>query len=168
MAAYSYFKEDNYNETIRISESFLNLNPSSEYNSYLQYLISLSYYNLIPNIDRGQNNSNLSSLKFRELIAKYPNSKYVEDSREALARIDEHLAASKMSIGKYQIKKQNYIGAIMNFNYVIKYFSNTKQADEANFRLYEIYYKIGMANQANKIKKIIDVEKFSKKSITKK
>ena len=67
--------------------------------------------------------------------------------------INENLAASMMSTGRYQIKTENYVGAIMKFSKVTYQYPKTKQAAEAYARLYEIYYKLGMIDLANKTKK---------------
>lgn len=149
MAVYAYFADEKFDEVIRLSESFVQMNPSSEYVPYVQYMKSLSYFKMIPNVDRGQNYTKLASANFRELIARFPNSQYVDDAREKIALIDERLAAAKMSVGRYQLTNQNYIGSIIHFEDVTHQYPNSKQAAEAYFRLYEIYYKLGMKTQSD-------------------
>lgn len=152
VAAYINFLQKNYEEVIRISTSFSQINPNSIYVPYVQYLKSLSYFNLIPNVKRGQNYTKEASYNFRELVARFPNSKYIDDAKDKILIINEHLAGAKMSIGRYEINQQNYIGAILNFNEVIYSYSKTNQAAEAYARLFEIYYKLGMIDEANNIK----------------
>jgi outer membrane protein assembly factor BamD len=155
IAAYAYYKEERYDDIIRVSETFMQLNPSSKYVPYLQYMKSISYFNMIPNSNRGQNYTKIASYDFRELLARFPYSIYADDAKLKILIIEESLAASQMELGRYQIAKQNYVGALLRFNDVVYRYSSTKQVSEAYFRLYEIYYKLGMLQQSSKIKKII-------------
>lgn len=148
MAAYAYFADEKFEDVIRVAEAFSSLNPGSEYIPYMHYMKSLSYFNLIPNVDRGQNYTKMASSNFRELTARFPDSEYFDDAKEKIQIIDERLAAAEMDVGRYQMVNQNYIGAIMHFDAVVNEYRNTDQATEAYFRLYEIYHKLGMDKQA--------------------
>jgi outer membrane protein assembly factor BamD len=150
MAAYAFYKQEKYDEVVRIVDNFIHLNPNHEDVAYMQYLKAISYYQRMPDIKRGQDYTKMASVSFRELIAKFPNTKYSDDSMDKLLIINEHLAGAKMSIGRYQMDNQFYIGAIKNFNEVVDNYSQTKQAPEAYFRLAEIYYKIGIKNESRK------------------
>ena len=150
MAVYAYYKEENYAKLSQIIDDFLRLNPASEYVPYMLYIKGLSYYNQIPAISRAQDDTQLASFTFRELIARFPASEYAKDASTKLDFIDEHIAGAKMSVGRYQISSRNYVGAISHFNEVIKRYRYTKQVPEAYFRLVEIYYKIGMRKESLK------------------
>jgi outer membrane protein assembly factor BamD len=148
MAAYSFYKEKKYDDVIRITNDFNLNNPSNQEVAYMQYLKALSYYEQMNNITRAQDNANLASLSFRELINKFPDSKYIEDSINKLSLVNEHIAGAKMSVGRYQLINGNYVGAIKNFQEVISRYSTTKQSPEAYFRIFESYKKIGLNQEA--------------------
>lgn len=150
ISAYAFYKEEKYDDVIRVVDNFIRLNPNNDYVAYMQYLKSLSYYYRIPDIKRGQDHTKMASISFRELVAKFPYSIYSEDSRAKLVIVDEHLAGAKMSVGRYQMNNRIYIGAIKNFNEVIDSYSQTEQVPEAYFRLAEIYYKIGIKSESRK------------------
>lgn len=147
MAIYARYKDEDYVKLLQNADDFLRLNPSSEYVPYVLYMKGLSYYNQIPTIERAQDNTQQSSFAFRELIARFPQTDYALDARTKVIFIDEHLAGAKMSVGRYQIEVQNYIGAMEHFNEVIARYRQTKQVPEAYFRLAEIYYKVGMKDE---------------------
>ncbi len=153
IAAYAFFAEENYIEVVRVASEFKTLYPGNNYMPYIQYMKALSHFNLMPDIKRGQDDTKLASSDFRELIARFPKSKYIEDAKDKLIKIDENLAGAIMSTARYQMNNQNYTGAIMNFNKVIYRYSRTNQAQEAYARLYEIYYKLGIVNMAEETKK---------------
>ena len=155
LAVYAYYKEENYVKLLQVIDDFLRLNPASEYVPYMMYMKGLTYYNQIPEISRAQDNTQLSSFTFRELIARFPASEYASDASGKLSFIDEHIAGAKMSVGRYQIKVKNFVGAIENFTEVTKRYRLTDQVPEAYFRLAEIYYKVGLRKESVKAYKIL-------------
>lgn len=155
MTIYAYYKDEDLDKVISNADDFLRLNANSEYAPYVLYMKGLSFYNRIPNIDRSQDDTQQASYAFRELIARFPLSDYAQDARDKITFIDEHLAGAKMSIGRYQISKRNYVGAIGSFNDVISRYRQTNQVAEAYFRLSEIYDKIGLKEEADKAKNIL-------------
>ncbi len=168
MAAYSFYKEKNYDDVIRIAEDFNHNNPSNSNVAYMQYLKSLSYYEQMNDIQRAQDNAQAASFSLRELIARFPISIYSDDARDKLSLVDEHIAGAKMSVGRYQLHNQNYIGAIKNFQKVIDRYSRTDQTPEAYFRIFEAYKKIGLNQEAeNYLKELNNIypeNKWSKKN----
>ena len=155
MAMYANYRLNEFEKVIQLADDFTKLHPTSEYVPYALYMKGLSYYNKIPSIDRAQDFTHEASLAFRELIAKFGDNEYIADAKEKIIFIDEHLAGSKMSIARYQIDAQNYVGAIKNLNEVISRYHNTNQVPEANYRLIEIYFRIGMKEQASEIINIL-------------
>ena len=156
MAVYARYKSEDYIKLVAVADDFLRLNPNSEYVPYVLYMKGLSYYNQIPTIERAQDHTQQASYVFRELVARFSLSEYAADARERIRFIDEHLAGAKMSIGRYQIKNKNYVGAIGNFTEVVERYRYTNQVPEAYFRLGEIYTKIGLEKEAKKAEKKLE------------
>ncbi|OFW85862.1 MAG: hypothetical protein A2794_02915 [Alphaproteobacteria bacterium RIFCSPHIGHO2_01_FULL_40_8] len=152
MAIYARYLNEDYEKTAQGADDFIRLNPASEYAPYVLYMKGLVYYDQIPSIERAQDNTQQASFAFRELIARFSQSDYEADAKEKLVFVDEHLAGARMSIGRYQISTQNYVGAIENFSDVISRYRQTNQVPEAYFRLAEIYYKIGLKDEGKKAK----------------
>jgi outer membrane protein assembly factor BamD len=150
MAVYARYKNGEHDKVMDIVDDFTRLNPTSEYIPYMIYMKGLSYYEQIPSIERSQESTQQASFTFRELIARFPQSEYAQDSKDKLEFIDEHLAGYKMALGRYQMKQENYIAAIAIFHEVIDRYRSSKQVAEALFRLSEVYLKIGIINEANK------------------
>ncbi len=151
MAVYAYYKEEEYAKLIGIVDDFVRLNPANENVPYMTYMKGLSFYNQIPQIDRAQDDTQQSSYSFRELIVRFPETEYAKDARNKIDFIDEHLAGTKMSIGRYQMNNKNFVGAIENFTEVINRYRLTSQTPEAYFRIVEIYYKIGLKEESTRI-----------------
>lgn len=160
MAAYAYYKNNDHADTIRVVEDFIRINPADSAIDYMTYLKAMCYYKQIPDIARAQDNTKLASITLRELVARFPNSDYAQDARDKLVVVDEHLAGAKMSVGRYQINQENYIGALQNFQEVVDRYHYTNQAPESYYRLVETYNKIGLTSQATKANQILQ-ERFS-------
>lgn len=150
IAVYARYKDSNYEKMLANIDDFIRLNPGNKYIPYMTYMKGIAYFDQIPNIERSQDDTKQASFTFRELIARFPESKYSSDAKTRLSFIDEHLAGSKMSVGRYEISKRNYVGAILNFKEVTSRYRLTKQVPEAYFRLGEIYKKIGLDYESKK------------------
>ena len=88
MAVYANYRLQQYEKIIQLTNDFISLNPSSEYVPYMLYMKGLSYYNKIPSIDRSQDYTQEASFAFRELIARFRNSQFVEDAKERIIFIE--------------------------------------------------------------------------------
>ena len=88
--------------------------------------------------------------KFRFIIKEYPTTDFAIDAKYKLNLITEILAEKEMYIGRYYMKTKKWIGAIKRFKRVVNDFGDTAYAEEALHRLVEIYYKIGLEEEARK------------------
>jgi len=150
MAVYAFYKNKDYGDAIRVVDDFIRVNPANQAISYMIYMKALSYYDQIPEINRAQDSTKLSYIAFRELLSRFPNSDYAQDAEDRLIFINQHIAGARMSVGRYQISQQNYVGAIKSFQEVVKRYGFTDQAPEALHRLVELYLKIGLKIEAQK------------------
>ena len=80
---------------------------------------------------------------------------YAKDAELKIILVKQNIAAKHMDIGRFYLKNQKYIAAINRFKIVIEDYSETKFTPEALYRLVEIYYKIGMDEDAIKTAAVI-------------
>jgi outer membrane protein assembly factor BamD len=88
--------------------------------------------------------------KFNYIVAKYPGTDFALDSKFKIDLINDILASKEMYIGRHYIKKEKWIAAINRFKTVINDYDQTIFAEEALHRLVEIYYRLGLENEAEK------------------
>lgn len=148
MAVYSYYKSDQYDKVQVVCGDFLNVFPADKNTDYVMYVKALSYYNQIPTSDRAQGDARKSSSILREIVARFPDSKYTKDARLKINEIDRNIAGSYTSKGRYFMNNEQYIAAINNFQKVVGRYRHTNQICEAHFRLVEIFYKLGIDSEA--------------------
>lgn len=156
MGAYSYYRDEKYDDAIIGLERFIQYHPGSKDIAYAYYMIGLCYYEQIVSSQKDQDNTAKARDAFNQLIARFPNSEYADDARSKMALIQDHLAGQEMEVGRFYLKSQNYLSALNRFNVVAKDYQTTPQIEEALYRLVEIYTILGLNDDASKSLKVLE------------
>ena len=150
MAAYSYYVDDYYDDTIYELERFFKTYPNHPRTDYAYYLLAITYYELIVDETKDLKSILKSKEYFQFIIENYPNTDYAMDSRFKLELINEVLASKEMYLARYYLKKEKWIPAINRFKEVVENYNDTIYIEEALHRLVEIHYKLGIEDEAKK------------------
>ena len=155
MAAYSYYAQDYYQDSIAELKRFLRVYPSHKNISYVHYLIGICYFEQI--VDEKKDLQSIQSAKtnFEFLIKEYPNTEYALDAEFKLSLIDDILASKEMYIGRYYFDRKKWIPAINRFRTVIEDYDTTIYTAEALHRLVEVHYVIGLIDEAEKYAQLL-------------
>jgi len=150
MAAYSYYTQDYYYDTISELERFIKKYPKDERLSYAHFLLAMCYYEQI--IDEKKDLAPLlnAQTEFKFIIKNYPNSDFALDSKFKLNFINDVLASKEIYLGRYYIKKEKWIAAINRFKQVVEFYDSTVYIEEALHRLVELHYRIGLLEESKK------------------
>ena len=148
MSAYASYKRDDYAEAIVGLDRFIELHPGNPDVAYAYYLKAVSYYEQISDVGRDQKMSELARESLRDVIRRYPESKYGRDARAKLDLVNDHLAGKEMAVGRYYQKRHEYLAAINRFRSVLKNFQTTTHVPEALLRLTECYLSLGITDEA--------------------
>ena len=148
MMAWVYYEENKYDNSITIAESFIKNYPENELVPYALYLIALSYYERIFDVERDTRMTVLAKESFEKLIYLYPNSEFSRDSKLKVELARSNLAGKQMAIGRFYQKQKHYAAAIRRFQRVIDEFETTDQTPEALLRLTECYLSLGIQTEA--------------------
>jgi len=150
MAAYSYYSQNYYGDAIAELERFLKIYPNHYNIDYAEYLLGLCFYEQIVD-EKKDLKSILDSKKvFLNIIEKYPQSDFAIDAKFKIDLIEEVLAAKEIYLGRYYFDKKKWISAINRFRTVIDDHDTTIYVEEALHRLVELYYIIGLEEEAKK------------------
>jgi len=155
MAAYAYYTQDYYGDAEAELKRFLRVYPRYRDMDYVYYLLAISYYEQI--VDEKKDIQSLINAKeyFELLINKFPNSTYVLDSNFKLDLINDILAAKEIYIGRYYYDQKKWIAAINRFRSVVDDYETTIYTQEALHRLVEVYYTLGLINEAKKYAELL-------------
>ncbi len=150
MAAYAYYSQLYYNDTINELEKFLDKYKNHPRKDYAYYLLALSHYNLIVDETRDLEEIQKSQRYFQKIIKDYPNTEFAIDSEFKLELIQEILASKEMYLARYYVDREKWIPAINRFRTVINEYETTIYVEEALHRLVELHYKIGLVDESKK------------------
>ena len=155
MAAYAYYSQDYYNDAKAELKRFLRVYPGYKDIDYVYYLLAISYYEQI--VDEKKDLQSLINAKeyFELLLNKFPNSIYALDSKFKVDLINDILAAKEIYIGRYYYDQKKWIAAINRFRSVVDDFETTIYTEEALHRLVEVYYTLGLIDEAKKYAKLL-------------
>jgi outer membrane protein assembly factor BamD len=92
---------------------------------------------------------------FNQIINRFPESKYARDSQQKIIFVKENIAAKHMDIALFYLNQKKYLAALNRYNIVINEYSQSKFTPEALYREVEIYYTLGMMDDAKKTSAVI-------------
>lgn len=148
MSAYTNYTSGRYDEAIVSARRFVTLNPGNPDSAYALYIIGQSYFKQIPDVTRDQEMTEKALGAMRELVAKFPESEYADDAQRKINITRDQLAGKEMEVGRYYLKRRNYIAAINRFKIVVSNLQTTRHVEEALARLTECYYSLGVITEA--------------------
>ena len=155
MIAFIEYAQMNYDEAIFKLNRIINRYPSHKNIDYAYYMKAICNFEQIENeyLDGSYNTEALES--FNQVINRFPESKYARDSEQKIILIKENIAAKHMDIALFYLKQKKYLAAMRRYKKVIDDHSESRFTPEALHRLVEIYYSLGMIEDAKKTASVI-------------
>ena len=150
MAAYAYYSQDYYYDTIEELKIFIRKYPNHKNIDYAHYLTGIAYYDQIVDEKKDLNSVLKAKEKFEFVVKEYPNTDYAIDSKFKIDLVNDILASKEIYLGRYYFQKKKWIASINRFKNVINKYETTIYAEEALHRLVEIHYNIGLVDEAKK------------------
>ncbi len=155
MGAYSYFRLDQYDDSINAADRFIQLHPSNADAPYAYYLRSLAYYEQIVDVARDQSLTQQALQALEDVIRRYPDTKYARDAALKLDLTRDHLAGKEMSVGRFYLEKGELAAAINRFKTVVEQYQTTSHVPEALLRMAECYSALGVKTEAKRVVAIL-------------
>ncbi len=150
MASYGYWSQGYYAQSITELRRFLKIYSKNKHLDYAYYLLAMNYYDSIVDEKKDLRPLKEAQKYFNLLIDQYPKTDYALDGRYKLELIQDLLAAKEIYVARHYIKKEKWIPAINRLKLIITKYDTTIYVEEALHRLVEIYYIIGLENEAKK------------------
>ena len=148
MSSYCLYTISFFEDAILNLKRFKKLYPADPNMDYASYLIAVIYYEQI--LDEKKDIEKLISTKkaINDFLKKYPNTDYAMDLKFKLDLVINQMAAKEISIARFYIQNEKWIPAINRLKIVVQEYDKTIFVEEALFRLVEIYYRIGLIEEA--------------------
>ena len=148
MATYAQYEAGNYGEAIVSADRFIQLHPGHRDIAYAYYLKAISYYVQITDVGRDQKITEQALKALDDVVRRFPDSKYARDAKLKLDFTRDHLAGKEMEIGRYYLKRGQYLAAMNRFKRVIDNYQTTTHVPEALERLVECDLALGLHEEA--------------------
>ena len=155
MAAYSDYSRNSYADAVFGLEKHVTNYPADTNVPYAHYLMAICYYEQILDEKKDLKPLLKAQNKFEFIVENYPETDYATDSHFKLDLIVDQLAAKEMSIARFYMKTEKWIPALNRLKIVVEKYDKTVFIEEALHRLVEVYYKIGLEEEARQAAAIL-------------
>ena len=91
-----------------------------------------------------------------KLLARYPESKYAEDSRLRLRYLVYALARYEVHVARYYVRRGALLAAANRAQYAISTYPDTPAQEEALFIMFRAYDLMGMSDLRDDAKRVLD------------
>ncbi|HTJ97804.1 MAG TPA: outer membrane protein assembly factor BamD [Rhodocyclaceae bacterium] len=152
--AYAYYKQGEVASAIAACDRFIRLHPSHPNVDYAYYLKGLANFNedlgmmgYISNQDlteRDPKAAKESFDAFRELVTRFPESKYTPDATARMNYLVNALASHQVHVATYYMKRGAYLAAINRAQTSLTTYPNAPANEGALFVMVKAYDAMGM------------------------
>jgi outer membrane protein assembly factor BamD len=152
--AYAYFKQGEQAPGVAAIERFIKLHPNHANVDYAYYLKGLIYFNedqgLIGKIseqdpsERDPKSAREAFDAFRELVQRFPDSKYAPDAVSRMKYLVNALAAHEVHVARYYMKRGAYVAASNRAQFAVQNYPESPAVEEALFIMVKAYEALGM------------------------
>jgi outer membrane protein assembly factor BamD len=154
--AYCYWKDGQRASGIAAADRFIKLypnHPNVDYAYYLRGLINFNentgLFSLIDNPDlteRDSKGTRESFEAFKELVLRFPDSKYSDDARARMRYLVNSLAQYEVHVARYYMKRTAYVAAANRAQYAVVNYPQAPAIEEAVFIMVKAYDLLGMTD----------------------
>ena len=155
MASYAEYSRSSYTNAISDLKQHIRTYPADKNIHYAHYLIAMCYYEQILDEKKDLDPLIKAKEKFEFIMKNYPDTDYGTDARFKIDLIIDQLAAKEMSIARYYMKTEKWIPALNRLKIIVNDYDTTVFVEEALHRLVEVYYRLGLEEEAKEAASIL-------------
>lgn len=162
--AYAHYKKQDPVSAVAAADRFIKLHPNHANVDYAYYLKGLAVFNergIIEKFTKQQvSDRDPRALKdsfatFKELVTRFPKSRYVKDSTQRMIYLANSLADHELHVARYYMKRQAYVGAVNRAKYVLEYYPQSPNIEEALVIMISAYDLMGLEDLKNDTLRIL-------------
>lgn len=163
--AYSYYRQNEPEPAVSAADRFIKQYPNNPYVDYAYYLKGLVNFkgetSIIGTIS-GQNSSERdpkaaqdSFAAFKDLVTRFPDSKYAPDSRLRMHYLVNELARHELHVARYYLRRGAYIAAVNRAQGVLTQYPNSPSTRDALGIMAQAYGAMGMADLRDDTQRVL-------------
>ena len=152
--AYAYFKDNEPAQAVRAAERFIKLHPNHPNVDYAYYVKGLanftedsgwtSYVSGQDLTERDPKAAREAFDSFKELVNRFPESRYASDSIARMGYLVNALAAHEIHVARYYIKRRAFVAAANRAQFSLKQYPQAPANEEGLVILVKAYDALGL------------------------
>ena len=152
--AYAYWKANEPASAVAACERFIKLHPNHPSVDYIYYLRGLVSFNEDLGILGAIGNQDMTERdpkglreafdSFRELVTRFPDSKYTPDGVARMKYLVNALASHEVHVARYYMKRGAYLASINRAQHALKNYPDAPATEEALFIMVKAYDLLGI------------------------
>ena len=164
--AYAHWKANEQAQALATLDRFVKLHPASPALDYALYLKGVVNFNdnlgmfaFISRQDlseRDQKAAKESFESFKELVSRFPDSRYTPDARQRMTYIVNSLAQYEVHVARYYYNRGAYVAAINRAQIALADYRDVPALEEALFILMRSYDALGMAQLRDDARRVME------------
>lgn len=164
--AYAHYKSNETAQAIATLDRFMKLHPASPALDYALYLKGIVNFNdnlgLLSAVtrqdlaERDQKAAKESFEAFRELVNRFPQSRYAPDASLRMTYIVNALAQYEVHVARYYYTRGAYVAAINRAQLALTDYQGVPALEEALFILIQSYDALGTTQLRDDAKRVLE------------
>src|SRR6266568_2179139 len=152
--AYAYYKQNEQASAVAATERFVKLHPNHPNVDYAHYLKGLVYFNedlgflgrvaRQDRTERDPKSARESFDAFKELVQRFPDSRYAPDALARMKYLVNALASHEVHVARYYMKRGAYVAAANRAQYAVQNYPEAPAMEEALLIMVRAYDALGM------------------------
>lgn len=164
--AYAHFKAGEPVLATATLDRFMKLHPASPAMDYALYLKGIVNFNddlgLFSGLtrqdlaERDQKAAKDSFESFKELVARFPDSRYAPEASQRMTYIVNSLAQSEVYVARYYFARGAYLAAINRAQTAVSDYQGVPALEEALFIMVKSYDALGMTSLRDDTQRVLE------------
>jgi outer membrane protein assembly factor BamD len=163
--AYCQYKDGERASAIAAADRFIKLYPNHPNVDYAWYLKGLINFNQLegalswlttPDMsDRDPKASRDAFLSFKEVVNRFPESRYAPDAGARMRYLINALANNEVHVARYYMKRTAYVAAANRAQYAIEHYPQAPSVEEAMVILMQAYDALGLVDLRDSTQRVL-------------
>ena len=163
--AYAYYRQNEPESAISAADRFIKQYPNNPYVDYAYYIKGLANFNGELGImgalggqdpsERDPKAAQDSFAAFKDLVTRFPDSKYAPDSRLRMQYLVNELAKYELHVASYYLRRGAYIAAVNRAQGVLTQYPNSPSTRDALEIMAQAYDAMGMTDLRDDARRVL-------------
>jgi outer membrane protein assembly factor BamD len=152
--AYAYYREGETAQAVAACDRFIKLHPNHATVDYAYYLKGLANFNEVQGLFAGLTNEDPSQRDpkgaresfdaFKDLVTRYPDSKYAPDGLARMKHLVNSLAQHEVHVARWYMRRGAFVAAVNRAQFAVKTYPEAPATEEALAIMVAGYKELGL------------------------